>query len=180
MDRSGNRGFWQQNYYFVTILNNQYSNSPFATAFNQGKHLARTPNSREIYMTYETEGKIYLSLTGDEGENFETEEIDEGLYPCVGLNYRGLPWIAYCKDGDLICRIKREDGSWKEILIFDGDETHWAGPPSMHLATMPIKEDVIDYAYITYSVYEGTIPESPCPQPPENIFKCYFDLYKLS
>jgi hypothetical protein len=60
----------------------------------------------------------------------------------------------------LLCKIRREDGSWKEILIFDGDENHWAGPPSMQLATMPIEEDMIDYAYVTYAVYECEMPEN--------------------
>ncbi|MEO0091160.1 MAG: T9SS type A sorting domain-containing protein [candidate division WOR-3 bacterium] len=150
-----------------------YINSPFSTAFTQGRHLARIPNSKEIYMTFESEGKIYLSLTGNEGNNWETEKVDEGVYPCVGINCKGLPWIAYVKDGDLICKMKRTDGSWKEILIFDGQGNLFAGPPSMQLATMPIKEDVIDYAYVTYPVYEGTMPDSPSEQPPENISASY-------
>ena len=178
MDRSGNRGSWQPSYYFVYVPGRP--TSPYATAFAQGKHLVRVPNTKDLHMVNETNHRIIYSYSLNEGETWIDTILADGLYPCIGINYNGLPWIAYCKDGDLICKIKRDDGTWKEILIFDGDETHWAGPPSMHLATMPIKEDVIDYAYITYSVYEGTIPESPCPQPPENIFKCYFDLYKLS
>jgi hypothetical protein len=142
--------------------------SRFATSFPQGRHLVRTSNTKDIYMTFESEGKIYLSLTTDEGENWNTEEIDEGLYPCIGLNCKGLPWIAFTKYGDLICKMKRPDGSWKEMLIYDGNENLWAGPPSMALATMPIKEDVIDYAYITYPIYEGTMPDGPREQPPPN------------
>ena len=148
VDRSGNTSPWSDALE-VSIPKNIYIPGPYgsySTALTQGRHLVRALNSKDIYITFDDEGKIYLSLTTDEGENWGTEEIDEGLYPCVGLNYRGLPWIAYTKDGDLVCKIKRDDGSWKEILIFDGDEGHWAGPPSMHLATMPIKEDVIDYA----------------------------------
>ena len=166
MDRSGNRGPWSES--VLVYIPGKPANSPYATAFTQGRHLVRTPNSKETYMTFESEGKIYLSLTTDEGENWETEEIDNGLYPCIGINYKGQPWIAYCKDGDLVCKMKREDGSWKEILIFDGDENHWAGPPSMQLATMPIEEGVIDYAYITYPVYDGSMPDNPGPQPPSS------------
>ena len=171
MDRSGHRGLWSES--VLVYVPEKPATSPYATSFNQGKHLIRTPNSKEIFTTYESNGKIYLSLTGDEGENWETEEIDQGFYPCVGLNYRGLPWIAYTMDGDLFCKMKRADGSWKEILIFDGDERHWAGPPSMQLATMPIEEDVIDYAYIAYAVYDGKISENPGPQPPSEIEHSY-------
>ncbi|MCX8014538.1 MAG: hypothetical protein N2748_00830, partial [candidate division WOR-3 bacterium] len=57
--------------------------------------------------------------------------------------------------------------SWKEILIFDGNENCWAGPPSMQLATGI--ENKNEYAYITYPVYEGTMPDGPSEQPPENI-----------
>jgi hypothetical protein len=149
-------------------LPNYYVTCDMATGPNNGVHLDRVPNSKELCMVFQEQNQIYSPRSNDEGENWETEDIDNGLYPCVGLNYRGLPWIAYCKDGDLLCKIKRDDDSWKEIIIYDGDENHWAGPPSMQLATMPIKEDVIDYAYITYPVYNGTMPDGPGEQPPSS------------
>jgi hypothetical protein len=131
-----------------------------ATGPNNGVHLDRIPNSKELCMVFQEQNHIYYPRSNNEGENWETEEIDNGLYPCIGINYQDKPWIAYCRDGDLLCKIRREDGSWKEILIFDGDENHWAGPPSMQLATMPIEEDMIDYAYVTYAVYECEMPEN--------------------
>jgi len=140
---------------------------------NTGKHMMRTYNTRNLHLVFVGDDGIIYANSQDDGEQWYFEEIDNGLYPCVGLNYRGLPWIAYCKDGDLLCKIKRDDDSWKEILIFDGDENHWAGPPSMQLATMPIKEDVIDYAYITYAVYDGSMPDGPGEQPPSEIEHSY-------
>jgi hypothetical protein len=142
--------------------------TPYHTAFPEGRHLLRIPNTQNIYMTYEAGGKIYLEYSENEGENWKTEEIGEGLYPALGLNNKGFPWISYTTNGDLICEIMREDSTWKTITIFDGNEGLWAGPPSMALATMPIKEDVIDYAYITYPAYEGTMPDGPREQPPPN------------
>jgi hypothetical protein len=46
----------------------------------------------------------------------------------------------------------------------------------MVLATRPDKEDVIDYAYVVYPVYEGERgPDIPVPQPPE--FTTYSGIY---
>jgi hypothetical protein len=166
MDRSFNRSLWQQDYYFVNVPGNRFVNSPYATAFTQGKHLVRVPNTQELHMAYETNGEIIYSYSIDNGEHWYTDKLGAGLYPCIGINYKCQPWIAYVKGRSLICQIRREDGTYKDIIIYDGDENHWAGPPSMQLATMPIKEDVIDYAYITYPIYEGSMPDNPGPQPP--------------
>ncbi|MCX7785998.1 MAG: hypothetical protein N2201_07270, partial [candidate division WOR-3 bacterium] len=115
VDRSGNVGPWSEPAQLYIPPNiyvpGQYGN--YSTAFTQGRHLVRPPNSKEIYKTFVYEGKIYLSRTTDEGENWEIEEIDNGLYPCLGVNYTGKPWIAYINnDGDIVCKIKRTDGSW--------------------------------------------------------------------
>jgi hypothetical protein len=138
-----------------------------ATGPNQGKHLMRVANTKEMHIVYEDDdGITYCYSPDDNGENWDFETLGYGYFPCIGINYKGQPWVAYCKDGDLICKIKREDGSWKEILIFDGNENLWAGPPSMQLATGI--ENKSEYAYITYPVYEGTMPDNPGPQPPAN------------
>ncbi|MEO0083253.1 MAG: T9SS type A sorting domain-containing protein [candidate division WOR-3 bacterium] len=171
MDRSGNRSNWQPNYYFVYVPGRP--TLPYATAFTQGRHIVRGFNSKRLHLVNETNHRIIYTYSKNEGETWIDTIIGDGFYPCIGINHKEQPWIAYCKDGDLICKIKRDDGSWKEILIFDGDENHWAGPSSMQLATMPIKEDVIDYAYITYPVYDGSMPDRPGEQPPENIEHSY-------
>jgi hypothetical protein len=171
LDRSGNHSSNWTEFGPIYIPKNIYVHDAcgdFSTAFSQGRHLIRIPNTKNIYMTFQDKEKIYLSLSSDEGENWTIQEINNGFYPCLGINYKGFPWIAYIMNGDLVCQMMREDSSWKTITIFDGDETHWAGPPSMVLATMPIKEGLVDYAYITYPVYEGTMPNSPGPQPPQN------------
>jgi hypothetical protein len=154
------------------LLSTFYVACDIATGPNNGTHLMRVPNTKELYMVYQEQNTIYCSHSKDEGINWEIEQIGEGQYPCIGLNYKGRPWIAYVNNGDLICKMARLDGSYKDTILFDGDENYFAGPPSMALATMPIKEGVLDYAYVTYPVYQGTMPDNPCPQPPENINNC--------
>lgn len=148
-----------------------FSNSHYSTAFNNGRHFVRVPNTRELHLVYESQGKIIYSYSLNKGERWYTQKIDNGLYPCIGTNYKGLPWIAYVKDGDLVCKMKRPDGTFKDILIFDGNENLFAGPPSMQLATGI--ENKSEYAYITYPVYEGSMPDGPGEQPPENISASY-------
>ena len=143
-----------------------------ATGPNNGAHLMRVPNSKELYMVFQNQNKIYCLHSYDEGENWETEEIGEGLYPCIGLNYKGLPWIAYTHNGDLVCKIKRPDGTYQETILFHDDRL-WAAQPSIALATIPIKEDVLDYAYLVYPVYDGDVPPDPIPGPPDNLRSSY-------
>jgi hypothetical protein len=159
------------------IKNPRYIEDPVvadrATGPNQGRHLDRVVNTENLKRIHEGDEAIFYTSSEDNGDSWFEEAQGDGWFPCIGISHEGLPWIAYAKDGDLICKIRRPDSSYKEILIFDGNENLWAGPPSMALATMPIKEDVKDYAYITYPVYECSIPENPMPQPPENISHSY-------
>jgi len=156
----------------VDIPQKYYVACEMATGPNNGTHIMRVPNSKELYMVFQEQTKIYCSHSYDEGENWETEEIGEGLYPCIGLNYKGLPWIAYTHNGDLICKIKRLDGTYQETILFH-ESGLWAGQPSIALATMPIKEGVLDYAYLVYPVYDGDAPQDPIPGPPDNLSSSY-------
>ncbi len=142
-----------------------------ATYPNTGEQLCRVSNTKELHMVYLSDEGIIYSYSIDSGENWYYEKLGNGLYPCIGINYKGQPWISYTKDGDLICKVRRDDGTWKEILIYDGNENLFAGPPAMQLATGI--ENKAEYAYITYPVYEGTMPDGPSEQPPENISASY-------
>ncbi len=156
----------------VDIPQKYYVACDMATGPNNGTHIMRVPKSKELYMVFQDQNKIYCAHSYDEGANWETEEIGEGLYPCVGLNSSGLPWIAYTCKGDLICKIKRLDGTYQETNLFH-ESGFWAGQPSIALATMPIKEGVLDYAYLVYPVYEGYAPPDPIPGPPDEFTSSY-------
>jgi hypothetical protein len=180
MDRTGQRGDWQSEYYFITIpvINQGNTDSPFATAFNQGRHLARFNESKLLHMVYETEGKIIYCTSNDNGENWTEEDIGKGCLPCIAVDHKGYPWIAYCKDADIICKVQRSKNSWKEIVVYDGNETTtWAGAPSIALGTVPdVSPEPPSFAYITYTAYEGdNIPEMPS-SPPYSISYSYVKL----
>lgn len=139
MDRSGKRGDFQSNYYFVTIpsINLPPTNTPYATAFNQGRHLVRFNETNLLHIVYEDTDKIYYAYSADSGEHWTTEELGDGYFPSIGVDHNGCPWIAYWKEGDIVCKVKKSDGSWKERIVYDCNDTCWAGPPAIAMGTVP-------------------------------------------
>jgi hypothetical protein len=173
MDRSGNRGPWQQDYYFIYIPGYHQTSSSFATAFNQGRHLVRFPETKMLHIVYETDSNVVYSYSQDNGAHWYSEELGKGFLPCIGLDQKGYPWIAYWRNGDIVCRTKKSDGSWKERIVYDGNDTCWAGPPAIAMGTIPEGISPAPFAYITYPVYEGEeMPEMPAPGPYPSYFNC--------
>jgi photosystem II stability/assembly factor-like uncharacterized protein len=168
MDRSGKRGPFQQNYFRITVPRPP-STSPYATAFNQGGHLVRFQEDQKLHMAYETDINIVYSYSENNGENWYSEELSKGLFPCISVDQKGLPWVAFWRDGNIICSIKKPEGNWKEITVFERTGlTTWAGPPAIAMGTIPdnASPQPLAFAYITYTIYEGEeMPEMPAPQP---------------
>jgi len=148
------------------------STSPFATAFNQGRHLVRYTD--DLHMVYETDGNVMYSYSQDKGENWFSEDLGHGFFPNVGVNQQGLPWIAYWKNGDIVCKVKRPEGTWKELGVFKGNgTTSWAGAPAIAMGTIPEGVSPAPFAYITYPVYEGEgMPDMPAPGPHPSYYNC--------
>jgi hypothetical protein len=143
---------------------------------NQGRHLTRVPNTDELHMVFEGDDGVIYAFSDNGGLTWDYENLGPGNFPCIGINYKQQPWIAFVRDGSLICKIKREDGSFKDVTPFERAENLWAGPPSLALATMPIEEGVLDYAYIVYPVYDGDMPDNPNPEPPDNLTASYIHI----
>jgi photosystem II stability/assembly factor-like uncharacterized protein len=174
MDRSGNRGDWSDSV-LIWIPNNQ-TNSPFATAFNQGRHLVRIPDDN-FNIVYEDEGEIIHSYSINNGESWQREEIENGFFPSIGVDQEDFLWITYWQEGDIICKVKNDKGYSKKITVFDGGDTCWAGPPAIALGTVPdVSPPIPAFAYITYSVFiSGDIPTIP-DQPPQTTEGSYIRL----
>jgi photosystem II stability/assembly factor-like uncharacterized protein len=173
MDRSGNRYPWQGNYYFVYIPGRTTSTSPYATAFNQGRHLVRVPETKTLHLVYETNGKVMHSYSLNNGEQWSEEALGNGYFPSIGVDQKGLPWIAFLRDCDIVCKVKKSDGAWKERIVYDGNDTCWAGAPAIALGTIPDGVSPAPFAYITYPVYEGEgMPDMPAPGPHPSYYNC--------
>jgi len=176
IDRSWNYSTEWSNSCTIILQRPMCSNSPYATAFNQGRHLIRFNENKELHIVYETEGKIIYSYSTNNGEHWSKEEISYGYFPCIGIDQKGLPWVTFWREGDIVCKVKKPDNSWKEIIIYDGNNTCWAGAPAIAMGTLP-KEGVIpppqSFAYIIYPVYQGDgIPEMPAPGPYPSYYNC--------
>ena len=172
-DRSGNKG---PNSTTVDIPKPAIqATSPYATAFNQGRHLARFNETKELHLVYETEGNVIYCYSQDNGKNWYSEALGNGYFPCIAIDQNGLAWIAYWQDGDILCKIETSKNSWKEIIVYDGNgTTNWAGPPAIALGTIPdVSPEPPAFAYITYPTYEGDeMPEMPAPGPYPSTYSC--------
>jgi photosystem II stability/assembly factor-like uncharacterized protein len=169
MDRSGNQGDWSDSV-LVWIPNNP-SNSPYATAFNQGRHLVRIPNDT-FHFVYSNNGKIFYSYSINMGVTWSREELENGYFPSIAIDQKNYRWITFWQDGDIICIVKNDQGYSKDTVIFDCGDTCWAGPPA--IAVHPGQQP---FAYITYPVYVSeAVPNIPLGPPVE----CNYSCIKLS
>ena len=179
MDRSGNWGDWSDS--VLIPIPNLPTSSPYATALNQGRHIARWNKNAVLHVTYEDEDKVFYTYSTDNGESWTSEELGTGNFPSITLDHKDNPWIAYWKDGDIVCKVKRENDSWKTMTVYDGNgTTTWAGAPAIAMGTLPELESIppnpplpTDFAYITYAIYEGEeMPDMPSSPPYTSTYSC--------
>ena len=149
MDRSGHWGDWSDSI-LIPIPPRLSSTSPYATAFNQGRHLVKYKD--DLNMVYETDGKIIYCFSQDNGEHWFSEDLGQGLFPNIGVNQIGLPWVAFWRENCVIAKMKDVEDSWSEVVVFQADNHTWAGAPAIALGTVPGPE-LPAFAYITYPVY---------------------------
>jgi hypothetical protein len=144
--------------------------NPYATAFNQGRHLARNGND-SLNITYENNGEIIHSYSMNKGESWSSVELDSGCFPSIGIDQKKYQWITFWQKGDIICIVKNNQGYSKRMVVFDSDDSTWAGPPAIAMGTVPSGQR--PFAYITYPVYvSDAVPNMPLEPPPNCDYSC--------
>jgi hypothetical protein len=78
-----------------------YTETPFATAYNQGRHLVEDPTTGWLHIVYaygETDvSPIYYSYSTDHGVSWSsTEEVGQGTGPCIVCE-AGQVWVSYLR-----------------------------------------------------------------------------------
>lgn len=122
---------------------------------NQGRHLSRQVNSREFQFTYQGMQNVFWRLIG-ENVIMPQEYLDGGLYPSIGVDPQGQPWVSYTKDNELCTQIKTDNiipGTWRKTSIAFAPKI---GPPSLHLSMVRNVPGLGDMGYVVYQELIGT------------------------
>jgi hypothetical protein len=148
--------------------------NPYATAFNQGRHLVRIGND-SLNIVYANNGKIIHSYSMNKGVTWSKEELENGFFPSIGIDQKKYQWITFWQEGNIICIVRNDQGYSKRMVVFDSDDSTWAGPPAIAMGTVPSGQR--PFAYITYPVYvSDAVPNMPLEPPPN----CHYSCIKLS
>ncbi len=117
-----------------------------ATAFNNGRHLIRDPNTGSLHLVYHSQNRVHYSMSDYTGENWtpyhiledpETQQKDEGWYPSIGLVpgwlVAKMPCIVYCSAQGEVKYRWLEDGTqqWHGFTILSAQTGLDPGPPSV-------------------------------------------------
>ncbi len=117
-----------------------------ATAFNNGRHLIRDPNTGPLHLVYHSQNRVHYSMSDYTGENWtpyhiledpETQQKDEGWYPTIGLVpgwlVAKMPCIVYCSAQGEVKYRWLEDGTqqWHGFTILSAQTGLDPGPPSV-------------------------------------------------
>ncbi len=143
--------FWQQHF---------YTNTPEATAFNQGRHIALDPVTGYLHVVYEDAGEIYYSYSTDQGQHWWARElVGAGQNACVVCEGQGPNpvWVSYLDlngPGQVFTKARLGPGQWATFPVCPAN-AHSQGAPSMsicHAAAGPIDEPAV---YVTYGTFEN-------------------------
>ncbi len=130
-----------------------------ATAFNNGRHLIRDPNTGNLHLVYCSQNRVHYSMSDYTGENWtpyhiiedpETQQKDEGWYPSIGLVpgwlIAKMPCIVYCSGQGEVKYRWFEDGTqqWHGFTILSAVTGLDPGPPSVYTYS--------DTVYVVFSV----------------------------
>lgn len=105
-----------------------------AIAWAQGKHIVRNPGTRELHVVYQASGGVYWSTSSDDGFSWSTAElVAPGANPCINLDFKGLPWVAYSSEENgwrrrLYCAVRRPNGTWTKRLVHQDPGAHFGAP----------------------------------------------------
>jgi len=99
--------------------------------------LVRQPEKNLFHLVFQSNDTIFYAFY--DGNCWSpAETIGIGKLPCISLDLKGRPWVAYLSPDNksLYCAVRRADNSWKRMFIFGvgacGDYIpEYIGQPSM-------------------------------------------------
>jgi hypothetical protein len=125
-----------------------------ATADNTGRKLVRQIDSEVLNLTYEKAGKIMFTYSHDDGANWaEPEFVNNGMSPCIALDYDNNPWVSYRQNDTIFCAIRNSNSSWKSIVLFGGTSNSKPGPTSMAISSIHPNSGM-PVGYAVFPVYD--------------------------
>ncbi|MEO0216854.1 MAG: T9SS type A sorting domain-containing protein [candidate division WOR-3 bacterium] len=158
---------WVNGYDLFYLANDDLllSDDNRATAFNNGRHLIRDPNTGSLHLVYHSQNRVHYSMSDYTGQNWTpyhitedpaTQKKDEGWYPTIGLVpgwlVAKMPCIVYCSGQGEVKYRWLEDGTqqWHGFTILSATTGLDPGPPSVYTYG--------DTVYVVFSVnmLEGT------------------------
>jgi hypothetical protein len=121
-----------------------------ATGPNQGRHLARAPNSLDLDWAYHTNIGTFWNWMGELITGRPTY-LERGKYPTVAKNEPNAPWVAYTTGETLFGLVKQKNNSdnWKKALIKVDDSIF---PPSHVLSATLATPEQGDLGYVVYTL----------------------------
>ncbi len=138
-----------------------WSQSPLATAYNQGRSVAKDPETGIVHMTYMSGDSVFYSYSPDNGAHYVPYEfVALGTYPCVtcvpeGAGVPGRVWISYLTSDQpqIVCKARLGPGQWRTYVARRAadDAASWLGPPSTSpgyqiAAPIPLRGVYLAYA----------------------------------
>lgn len=151
-DRTGNRGDWCED--VSGTIPNLASTSPLATAYNNGTHLARVPNTATEHVAYESNGEIHYANSTDGGNEWHNRTVlDTGASPAIATNAGGDAWVVYIKDNVVRYKVNASpSGVWGASgVLYDPNRAGLIpGPPAIVLPSIATSH----YAYAAFPVYD--------------------------
>ncbi len=85
-----------------------------------------------MHVVYDAGDIVCYAVSHDGGETWgDPVQIDAGRYPSIALDASGLPTIVYSRGYSTFCKMRRADGTWKEMAVQYGDAEHPNGPPAV-------------------------------------------------
>ncbi len=126
-----------------------------ATSPNQGRHLARAPNSEDLDWAYHTNIGTFWNWKGDLITGRPTY-IERGKYPTIAENEPASPWVAN-KTGDSLfglVKVSPTSEKWRKTFIDCG---HDILPPSLVLSVYNSEPQFYgDLGYVVYTSLHPT------------------------
>jgi len=152
-DRTGNRGDWCVD--ASGTIPNLASTSPLATAYNNGAHLARVPNTATEHVVYESNGEIHYARSTDGGNEWHNRTVlDSGTSPALATN-GNTSWVVYLKDNVVRYKVGNSSAVWGSSgVLFNPDDANVIpGPPAVAIPLTATPEDP-EYAFAAFPVYD--------------------------
>jgi hypothetical protein len=122
----GYGNFWDSDFE-IPVSAGLPTNVDFDATFpTQARHLIRRPNSEELHFVYQKPDPlgnkvVWHQKSLDGGKTWSREVLALGSSPCISLDFDGLPWVTYTRDGSLFGSACDAAGQWHEFLIYSDD-----------------------------------------------------------